>query len=66
MSRKVSRVSAILWSGDRLIQHVGGHDEELGCIRFDKSSKSYVLRLKDTSGVTGNAGGRRLRPTCPA
>ncbi|WP_420447519.1 hypothetical protein [Candidatus Palauibacter sp.] len=49
-------MSAILWSGDRLIQHLGGHEEELGCIGFDEALKTYVLWLKDDSGVAGNAG----------
>ena len=49
-------MSSIYWSDNRLIQRVGGHEEELGNIAFEQSSKSYVLWLKDTFGVTNTAG----------
>ena len=47
-------MSAITWQENRLIQHVGTHDEELGYVDFDENSGTYVLWLKDTCGVLGS------------
>lgn len=47
----------MLRSGDRLIQRVRGHEEELGRIRFEPSSMTYVLELKDTFGLIVPRGG---------
>ncbi len=51
-------MSAITWKEEnRLFQHVGTHEEELGYVAFDQKSKTYVLWLKDTCGVLGLNGG---------
>ena len=50
-------MSAITWQENRLIQHVGTHDEELGYVDFDENSGTYVLWLKDTCGVLDLNGG---------
>ncbi len=50
-------MSSITWKGNRLIQHVGGHDEELGYVKCDEDSEKCFLWLKDTCGVLGLNGG---------
>lgn len=50
-------MSSVTWKENRLLQHVGKHDEELGYVAFDQNSKTYVLWLKDTCGVLGLNGG---------
>ena len=46
-------MSSVTWKENRLFQHVGKHDEELGYVDFDQNSTTYVLWLKDTCGVLG-------------
>ena len=50
-------MSSIKWKNDRLFQHVGNHDEELGYVDLDENTETYVLWLKDTCGVLGLNGG---------
>lgn len=51
-------MSSITWKEEnRLFQHVGTHEEELGYVALDQNSKTYVLWLKDTCGVLGLNGG---------
>lgn len=50
-------MSVIKSSGDRLIQRVGQHEEELGRIEHDSSSETYVLWVHDFFGVLGRRGG---------
>jgi len=46
-------MSSIIWHGQNLIQRAGGNTEELGYVKFDPSSNSYVLWLRDLRGVFG-------------
>ena len=50
-------MSSITWKGNRLIQHVGKYDEELGYVKCDENSEKCFLWLKDTCGVLGLNGG---------
>ena len=50
-------MSSITWEGNRLIQHVGKYDEELGCVECDENSEKCFLWLKDTCGVLGSNSG---------
>ena len=49
-------MSGIRWSGNRLIQRVRGHEEELGHVSLEPHSKTCVLWLKDSFGVANTAG----------
>ena len=49
-------MSGISWSGNRLIQRVRDHEEELGYISLEPNSGDCVLWLKDTFGVATTAG----------
>ena len=50
-------MSTMTWDGNRIMQQVGRNKEELGDIRFDENTKTWVLWLKDAFGVLGLNGG---------
>ena len=50
-------MSSITWKGNRLYQHVGKYDEELGYVQCDENLGKCFLWLKDTCGVRGLNGG---------
>ena len=50
-------MSSITWKGNRLFQHVGEHDEELGYVQRDENLGKCFLWLKDTCGLLGLNGG---------
>ena len=50
-------MSSVTWNGDKIMQHAGTDDAELGYISLDKPSGTYVLWLKDTCGVLDLNGG---------
>ena len=50
-------MSSVTWNGDKIMQHVGADDAELGYISLDNASGTYVLWLKDTCGVLDLNGG---------
>ena len=50
-------MSSITWDNNRLIQRVGNDAGELGYVDRDENSGTYVLWLRDTSGVLDLNGG---------
>ena len=44
-------MSSIIWKGDYLSQHLRDYEGELGYVKLDQNSNTYVLWLKDTFGV---------------
>ena len=46
-------MSSVVWDGDNLIQRAADHSEELGHVKFDEHSKTYVLWLRDLREVFG-------------
>ena len=46
-------MSSVVWDGDNLLQRVGDNIEELGHVKFEPNSSSYVLWLRDLRGVFG-------------
>ena len=50
-------MSTIVWDGDNIFQKVGENVEELGHVKFDGTSNTVVLWLRDTQHVFGVNGG---------
>ncbi len=50
-------MSSITWKGNRLYQHMGKYDEELGYVQCDENLGKCFLWLKDTCGLLGLNGG---------
>ena len=46
-------MSSVQWHGDNLIQRVGDSVEELGHVKYDENTGTYVLWLRDLRGVFG-------------
>ena len=54
-------MSSITWKENYLFQHVKDHKEELGYVKLDQNSNTYVLWLKDTFGVVLGTPGAYIR-----
>lgn len=50
-------MGSITWNGMKLVQTLGHDSAELGNVRFEDASSTYVLWLKDTCGVLDLNGG---------
>ena len=46
-------MSSVVWDGDNLIQRVGDNIDELGHVKHDSNSNSYVLWLRDLRDLFG-------------